>query len=85
MYYAYVVQNDKGTWYTGSTKDLRKRLREHNAGISTWAKVKGEWKIIYYETSLCGQDARSREMYLTSGMGKRYLKSRLKRSLSLTG
>jgi len=85
MYYAYVIQNDKGTWYTGSTRDLRKRLREHNQGKSTWTKGKGEWKIIYYEACLDEHDARSRETYLKSGMGKRYLKSRLKRFLSLTG
>ena len=30
-------------------------------------------------------DARSREKFLKSGMGKRYLKTRLKRFLSLTG
>jgi len=85
MYYVYVIQNNKGTWYTGSTRDLRKRLREHNQGKSTWTKGKGEWKIIYYEACTQEQDARSREIYLKSGMGKRYLKSRLKRFLSLTG
>ncbi|MEK7148303.1 MAG: GIY-YIG nuclease family protein [Patescibacteria group bacterium] len=85
MYYTYVIENDKGTCYTGSTEDLRKRLRQHNEGRSTWTKGKGVWKVIYYEACLNEQDARSREMYLKSGMGKRYIKSRLKRFLSLTG
>lgn len=85
MYYTYVIENDKGTCYTGSTGDLRKRLRQHNEGRSTWTKCKGVWKVIYYEACLNEQDARSREMYLKSGMGKRYLKGRLKRFLSLTG
>jgi hypothetical protein len=31
------------------------------------------------------QDARAREKYLKTGTGKRYLKNRLKRFLSLTG
>jgi len=26
MYYTYVIRNDKGAWYTGSTGDLRKRI-----------------------------------------------------------
>jgi len=30
-------------------------------------------------------DARARELYLKSGMGKRYIKNRLKRFLALTG
>jgi len=34
---------------------------------------------------LSEQDALDREKYLKSGMGKRYLKNRLKRFLSLTG
>ena len=42
-------------------------------------------KLIYYEACLNEQDARSREIYLKSGTGKRYLKNRLKRFLSLTG
>ena len=38
-----------------------------------------------YEASLNEQDARAREEYLKTGMGKRYIKNRLKRFLSLTG
>jgi len=41
--------------------------------------------LIYYEACLNEQDARQREKYLKSGMGKRYLKNRLKRFLFLTG
>jgi putative endonuclease len=45
----------------------------------------GPWKVIYYEASLDEEDARSREKYLKSGMGKRYFRNRIKRFLSLTG
>jgi hypothetical protein len=31
------------------------------------------------------EDARKREIYLKTGMGKRYLKNRLRRFLALTG
>lgn len=41
--------------------------------------------LIYYEACLNEQDARYREKYLKSGLGKRYLKNRLKSFLSLTG
>ncbi|MCX6723502.1 MAG: GIY-YIG nuclease family protein, partial [Candidatus Staskawiczbacteria bacterium] len=40
---------------------------------------------IYYEACLNDGDARSREKYLKTGIGKRYIKNRLKRFLSLTG
>lgn len=36
------------------------------------------WKMIYCEISLNQKDARAREKYLKSGMGRRYLKNRLK-------
>src|SRR3989338_7667640 len=85
FYYTYVLQNLKGRWYTGSTGDLRKRLKQHNGNKSTSTKNKGPWTLIYYESCLNEQDARSREEYLKSGMGKRYLKNRLRRFLSLTG
>ena len=86
MFYAYVIQSEKDKkWYTGFTNDLRKRLKQHNVGKSTWTKGKGPWKLIYYEASLSEEDAKLREKYLKTGMGKRYLKNRLRRFLSLTG
>jgi len=85
MFYTYVIKSQKsGYWYTGSTNDLRKRFNQHNQGKSTWTKQRGPWKLIYYEACLNEEDARSREKYLKTGTGKRYLKNRLKRFLSLT-
>lgn len=86
MWYVYVLQSNKDKkWYTGSTGDLRKRFTQHQEGLSTWTKGRGPFTIIYYEACISETDARSRELYLKSGMGKRYLKNRLKRFLSLTG
>jgi len=48
-------------------------------------KGRGPFELIYYEMCLNKDDAVAREKYLKSGMGKRYLKNRLKRFLSLTG
>jgi putative endonuclease len=78
MFYTYIIKSEKdGKIYTGSTKDLRKRLIQHNNGLSTHTKSRGPFKIIYYEACLLENKARSRELYLKSGMGKRYLKNRL--------
>jgi putative endonuclease len=84
MFYVYIIQSVKDKrWYTGSTSDLRKRLIEHNKGKSTWTKTRGPWKLIYYEACQNKEDGQARELYLKSGMGKRYLKNRLRRFLSL--
>jgi len=78
MFYTYILKSEKdGKLYTGSTKDLRKRLMQHNKGLSTYTKGRGPFKIIYYEACLLEDKARSRELFLKSGMGKRYLKNRL--------
>ena len=85
-YYVYILQSLKSKkWYTGSTNDLRKRFKDHQKNLSSYTKGRGPFKLIYYEASLHEEDARVRERYLKTGMGKRYLKNRLKRSLSLTG
>ncbi|MDD5069064.1 MAG: GIY-YIG nuclease family protein [Candidatus Pacebacteria bacterium] len=86
MYYVYILKSEKsGKWYTGSTDDLRKRLKQHNDGKSTYTRAHRPFILIYYEACSIEGDARSRELFLKSGMGKRYLKNRLKRFLSLTG
>ena len=78
MWYVYVLQNNKGKWYIGSTNDLRKRILRHNSGKNKSTKYGIPWKLIYYEACLNKEDVRAREKYLKSGMGRRYLKNRLK-------
>ena len=77
-WYVYVLQNKYGKWYIGSTKDLRKRILNHNSGQSKSTKSGMPWKVIYCEIGININDARAREKYLKSGMGRRYLKNRLK-------
>lgn len=86
MYYTYLLQSDKnGRLYTGSTNDLQKRFNQHNTGKSTYTKKYAPYTLIYYEACVNELDARSTELYLKSGVGKRYIRNRLKRFLSLTG
>ncbi len=86
MMYTYVLQSKKDKrFYTGCTEDLRKRFREHNNDRVIATKGRGPFGLIYYEASIDRRDAWNRERYLKTGMGKRYIKNRLKRFLSLTG
>jgi putative endonuclease len=86
MYYVYVIQSKKDRkFYTGFTSDLQTRFWEHNKGRVFSTKGRAPFELIYYEACLNEQDALSREKYLKSGMGKRYLRNRLRRFLSLTG
>lgn len=85
-HYVYLLRGEKsGRWYTGLTKNLRKRFDQHNNGQSRYTKNKDSYEMIYCEACKNLSDAKAREKYLKSGMGKRYLKNRLKRFLSLAG
>lgn len=63
----------------------RSALQMHDSDGVAITKGRGPFKLIYYEACLNQQDAYTREKYLKSGMGKRYIKNRLKRFLFLTG
>src|SRR4030042_2120026 len=85
MFHTYVLQSFKDKkWYTGYTNDLRKRFSQHNGGKVFSTTGRGPFKLIYYEACINEDDAKGREKYLKSGMGKRYLKHRVKRFLSLS-
>ena len=85
-WYTYIIQSNKDKrWYTGCTIDVRKRFKDHNDKLVFSTKGRVPFSLIYYEACFNKDDAFARERYLKSGMGKRYLKNRLKRFLSLTG
>jgi len=78
MYYVYILQSLKDKMlYTGITKDLKRRLNEHNWGENFSTKSRKPFKLIYYEAYLLKKDAESREKYLKTSMGKRVIKKQL--------
>ena len=82
MNYVYVLISKKdGKFYTGSTNDLKRRLDEHNAGKVESTTRRKPFLLIYYEACIDEKDARQREKYLKSGMGKKYIRNRLKNYL----
>ena len=79
MFYVYVLRSTlNGELYTGYTSDLKRRLSEHNQGLSTSTKRYKPWKVIYYEACLNDKDARRREGYLKTSQGIRLVRRRLK-------
>ena len=77
-FYTYVLLSEQdGTFYTGTTNNLEKRLEEHNNGKVYSTKFKRPYKLIYAECCLNKNDAFRRERYLKTGIGKRYLRNRL--------
>jgi len=81
MFYVYVLQSetDDGL-YMGFSTDLRRPIKEHQAGKSFATSYRRPWRLIYYEAYL-EEDALGRERYLKSGGGRRFFKSQLKHHL----
>ena len=78
MYFVYVLQSLKdGKHYTGSTSDLDRRLRQHNAGTTESTKRRRPFELIYHEEYLTKIEAEEREQFLKSGKGREELKQLL--------
>ena len=81
-YYIYVLLSEKdGNFYTGYTNNLNNRINQHHKGYVTSTKNRRPLVLIYSESCLNQSDAIAREKYLKTGMGKRYLKNRVKNYL----
>jgi len=76
MFYVYVLQSktDRGL-YIGFSKNLKRRLANHDLGKAFATSFRGPWKLIYYEAYLEEADALGREKYLKSGGGRRFLRA----------
>ena len=78
MTFTYVLRSDvDGEWYTGSTGDLRARLRLHAEGRVRSTAGRQPCHLIYYEACINRADAFRRERFLKTGKGKRFLRNRL--------
>jgi len=83
MWYTYILRSKKDLkFYTGHTNNLQKRVSLHNSYKVKSTKGRGPFEIVYYEACHDQSDALARERYLKTGMGKRYLKNRIKNYLT---
>jgi len=75
MYFVYAIKSEvDGRIYVGFSQDLEKRLKEHNSGKTKSTKGFRPWKIIFSEICQTRIEARKREKYYKSGIGKERLK-----------
>ena len=79
FFYVYILQSETNPdrFYTGCTRNLRERLRRHNAGeVSHTAKWK-PWRTRTYIAFSDEARAREFERYLKSSSGRAFAKKRL--------
>jgi len=78
FFYIYVLRSEKdGKNYTGYTKDLNFRIKQHAEGKVKSTKDRRPLRLIYFEACLNQQDATHREKYLKTHYGKMFIKNRL--------
>ena len=81
MYYVYVIRLGERK-YIGYTRDLRRRMGEHNRGENRSTRGR-KWELVYYEAYRDESDARERERKLKQrGRSRQILYERIKRSMS---
>lgn len=62
MNYTYIVKCSDGTFYTGWTNDLTRRMEAHNQGRGAkYTKERRPVTLIYYETFETKEEAMKRE------------------------
>ena len=85
MHFTYVLLSLKDkNFFTGYSNNLPKRVKEHKLGRVFSTKNRLPVILVYYEVCNNKADAIAREKYLKSGMGKRYIKNRLKNYLKIS-
>jgi len=76
IFYTYILKSQKdGRYYYGSTSDIDKRLKIHNAGKVRSTKSRRPFVIHYLETFESKSEAIKRENFFKSIDGYNFLKS----------
>jgi len=70
MYKVYVIQSSLNKrYYIGHTKNLDKRLEQHNLGKVRSTKNGNPWQLVYTEESRTKHEAYKRELQIKSYKG----------------
>ena len=68
-FWVYILQNQEGRFYIGSTDDLNRRLTEHNSSdkiLSKFTHKHGPWELVWQEEHPTRADAMQRERFIKS-------------------
>jgi len=79
MYYVYALKSiDRNYIYVGLTENVERRVGEHQSGKNATTKPYRPFRLFHTEAFGSRSDARIREKYLKSGIGKEFLKALLR-------
>lgn len=85
-YCVYILFSEKDKQlYTGFTSNIEQRIINHNSGGTISTRNRTPLQLIFCEFYLFEDDARNREKYFKTTMGKKAIKLMLANSLSKLG
>ena len=78
MYYVYAISSLKRRYiYVGMTDNIERRFLQHQNGYERTTAPYRPYKMILVEEFITRVEARKREKYLKSGVGKEWIKNRV--------
>jgi putative endonuclease len=78
MHTVYALKSQTRNYmYVGMTANLERRLFQHNTGHEKTTRPYAPFTLLWVEVFPSRAEARMREKYLKSGVGKEFLKSLL--------
>ncbi len=69
MYRVYLLTNAEGLRYIGLSRDVARRLADHNEGRSRWTKSRGPWALSWTSEPKSLAEARKLENLLKRQKG----------------
>ena len=76
MFYVYALKSlSRNYIYVGLTNDLERRFNQHQKGQNKTTKPYLPFILFYKEQFKTRDEARQREKYLKSGIGKEFLRT----------
>jgi putative endonuclease len=75
----YVLDNERGKLYIGSTDDPDRRLSEHNSflGTQTFTHNNGPWRLVWKESHASRASAMLRERQIKAMKSSRWIRENL--------
>ena len=75
-WFVYVIKSElDGRLYKGMTENVEERLSLHNKKKVSSTKAYAPWRLVYTESCVDSIQARDREKFLKSSVGRQFLKS----------
>ena len=78
MFCVYVLKSEiSGRYYIRSTKDVARRMRQHNAGMMKSTKAYKPWTSVHFEAYNTLSEAMARETQIKAWKSPSYMESAL--------